>query len=525
VTRDRLWTSALCLLLVGVQSVGLTRPFVRHHESVATEFSKHARNHLKFGLGTTFGLRLDVSGPDLAAYPEYRTFFYPDHPPLPALLLAGVFAVAGPGEVPFRLMLMGFSLAALLLFRAMARRLLPAPWDLAATAFFAFVPAFAFYSIVTCLQVTCLAGVLAALLSYLRWRDSGRRADYAGILGGIAFAGLCAWPGYYVALVVLAAHVRSGRPGGRAVAFLPVFNLLLFGAYCAWLWAADPAGLDPLRQLVSVALDRSTLRGPAPVAYALGEARELALMFTLPVLALAGLGVVQARGRTPSGDGRFIAATALLGLDEVVFARVASGHEYFSYPLAVFLALAAGAGLAWAAPRLGRRAPLAAAAALLLFAAQAGWTLQRRLTGEGGYVFYHRLGLALDGAVEPRQKVLVLTDNSAFYTPFYGDRYAVTFFPREGELLVENSGGRRPGVAAADVERMLVDGTHGLDVAVTARKDVTVPAIPWLRRLDDAQLRAFGVETGPTPWAALLERLCGPPRVHGGFLFWTLKRS
>ncbi len=211
---DRIWTLSLCLLLAGVQGVGLDRPFLRHHESVSTEFSKHARNHLKFGLSKTFGLRLDVSGPDLGAYPEYRTFFYPDHPPLPALIVAGVFALAGPGEIPFRLTLIGFSLLALLLFRALARRLLPSPWDRAAALFFAFFPAFAYYSVVTCLQITCLVGILAALLFYLRWRDSGRARDYAGILGGIAFAGLCAWPGYYVALVARAARRDADRQLG-----------------------------------------------------------------------------------------------------------------------------------------------------------------------------------------------------------------------------------------------------------------------------------------------------------------------
>jgi hypothetical protein len=87
--REALFLGALLAALALVQSVHLTRPFLRHHESVGTEISKHARNHLKFGLSKTVGLKLDVSDPSLDPYPDYKKYYYSNHPPLPALLMAG----------------------------------------------------------------------------------------------------------------------------------------------------------------------------------------------------------------------------------------------------------------------------------------------------------------------------------------------------------------------------------------------------------------------------------------------------
>src|SRR6187455_2527369 len=97
-----LFCAGLVLVLVLLQGAGLSRPFLRHHESNGTGFGKSARNHLKFGLAKTWGLMLDVSGPRLEAYGDYRAQYYSNHPPLSALFLAGAFAVAGVSEATFR---------------------------------------------------------------------------------------------------------------------------------------------------------------------------------------------------------------------------------------------------------------------------------------------------------------------------------------------------------------------------------------------------------------------------------------
>src|SRR5436190_16648419 len=320
--REALFLGTLLAVLALVQSVHLTRPFLRHHESVGTEISKHARNHLKFGLSKTFGLKLDVSGPSLDPYPDYKKYFYSNHPPLPALFMAAVFAVAGVSEAAFRIALILLSLASVVLFRRISARVLPAPGDRAATVIFAALPMFAYYSIVTALQVLALTAILAAVLFYLRWRDGGGKGDYVGLLASIAVACYAAWCGYYVALVLVAAHVRSGLPRTRAVVALIGWNVLLFGVVLLHLWIASPQDLDPIRKLISAGLDRATPRGLSILGYVLGEGRELAMMMTVPALLLAAVGLGGLRPSTLMPNERLIAGLALLGLDEVVFARL-----------------------------------------------------------------------------------------------------------------------------------------------------------------------------------------------------------
>jgi len=522
-----LFCGGLVLALVLLQSVGIARPFLRQHESVGAEFGKHARNHLKFGLGTTRGLRLDISGPRLEAYERHQDRYYSNHPPLPALLLAGTFAVFGISEAVFRSFLIAMSVLALLIFRRVAGRVLRPPYDRVATACFAFLPMFVFYSIVTCLQVVALIGVLGSFLFYLRWRDTGRAREYLGIVASLFIACYSSWEGYYAAPALVVAHLWSRRPGRGAVLGLLGVNLAIFGLYLLHLWAADPERLAPIRSLLTAAAARSSVQAPPLLGYAFGELRELALMFTLPVLGLAGFWIVSLfRGTREESDG-LVAGSAFLGAHEIVFAKLASEHEYFTYALVVFAALAAAAGLSRLAERLRSRSPRTAliVSGLLVaaFIGQAAWMMPRRLCREGGYEFCYRLGLAIREVVPPEGKVFVLTDNIPFYTPFYGDRYTLWYDARNRLLMAENTGPRRADVSEEEVLRLLRDNPDGLDWAVTAEKEITVPKVPWLQRLDDRQLESFGVAIGRTARRDLLEQRCGPPREAGGFLFWKLR--
>jgi hypothetical protein len=521
--REALFLGTLLVSLALVQGVHLSRPFLRHHESVGAEISKHARNHLKFGLAKTYGLKLDVSGPSLEPYGDYKKYFYSNHPPLPALLMAAAFAVSGVHEASYRIVLILFSLASVALFRRIAARILPSPGDRAATVIFAALPMFAYYSIVTALQVTALTAILAAILFYLRWRDGGGKGDYVGLLAAIAVACYCAWCGYYVALVLVAAHVRTGLPRTRAVLALGLWNVAVFCLYLLHLWVASPPDLDPIRKLLSAGLDRATPAGLSLFGYLLGEGRELAVMMTVPALLLAVVGLGGLRRATITPNERLIAALCMLGLDEGLFARLSSQHEYFSYPLVVFIALAAGLGVVRIAARRPAQPVLVPAALVGLVLLQAGVMLQRRLTTEGGYEFYYRLGLSLRDRVPPRGRVLLLTDNIPFYTPYYGDVYTRWYDAANRQLLSDDSGPHQKNFGEPELEALLQSRPAAFDVIVTADKESAVPKIGFLQRLNDAQLKSFGVETERSPRRAVLERLCGAPVEHGGFLFWTLK--
>lgn len=515
---EALFLAAVLGALALLQSTGITRPFLRQHESVGTELGKHARNHLRFGLAVTRGLKLDVSGPSLAPYPDPRDYFYVNHPPLPALVVAGAFAVAGVSEAAYRGLLLCASLAAVLLFRRLALRLLPPPWDRLATVLFAFTPLFAYYSVVTGLQVLCLLGLLSGLLCYLRWVERPSTACYLGLWASLAWACGCAWAGYYLAPALVLAHLAARRPRRGPILALLAANLLCFGAYLLWLQAADPGG-GSVRKLLSAAADRSS---SAPLAaWAVSEAREWLLLLTLPALALGGIAAARGWRRPWTPEGALIASLLLLGLDEVLFRRLVTAHEYFSYFLCVPVALGAAAGARELHARIGTRRPGLAtgvlSAFLLAFLAQSSWILHRRFTREGAYSFYRALGLAMAEATRPEDRILVLTDHIPFYTPFYGDRHVLWHDARGAELVPENSGGRRPMTREALLADLAAARVPA-DWVVTTDAETVSPVVPFTASLTEEQRSAFGI--GPAP-AVLRERFA-PPLARGGFLFWRL---
>lgn len=524
--REALMLGALLATVALIQSVHITRPFLRHHESVGTEIGKHARNHLKFGLSKTLGLRVDVSGPSLEPYGDPRRFIYPNHPPLPVLVVTAAFALFGSSEVVFRSVLIVASLISVVLARRLAARLVPPPWDWAATVLFALQPMFLYYSIVTALQVLGMIGILSALTFYLRWCESARRQEFAGLMVSIAFACACAWSGYYIVLVLLAAHVGNRLPRRNAVGLLVAWNVALFGLYLLYLRLASPPEATLVGKLLESASSRSSLGGPPLFRYLIGEGRKVALMMTIPAIVLAVGWLVLTLREGFNRQDRFIAGLALLGLDEVAFSRLASEHEYWSYPLVLFFAMAGGAGLAKMAAWLRARGPSrvvpVAGAAMALFLAQSALMLHRRLTTEGGYEFYFRLGTAVRETVRPDARVLLLTDDIPFYTPYYAPVFMQWYDAPRQELIMENWGPRQTGFSEDDLRSLLNRKPSAFDVAVTAEKDTVVPHVAFLRGLTDTQLEAFGVETHRTARREFLERRFGPPREHGGFLFWTI---
>lgn len=500
-------TLAICLVLAGAQSVGINRPFLRHHESEGTQCGKHARNYLKFGLSFSRGAILDVSGPTLSAYDEPRDYLYPNHPPSSVLLMAGAFAVFGIREAVLRAVLIVFSVGAVFLFERLARRRLPWPWSGISTAIFALNPMFLYFSVVTVQQVITLVFILAALVAYDRWLDGGGRLAYAALVAAIVLACLTDWPGYYVAPAIVLSHFLGRRDRrGPAAALLGV-NVLVFGLYVLYLaWT----GGDAPHKLFEAGLSRSSLRMPPMSAYVAGEARELALYFTVPlvVLAIAGLWIKR---------DVYLASLLFLGADEIAFAQVAGEHDYYSYYLVVFMALAGAEGLRCLA---ARSRPLAWLAAIL-FLAQSAWISADRLTREGAYEFYYRLALAVNRATRPEDRLLILTDDIRFYTPFYGDRYVIWYDPTEGDLVTENTAGRRHLPRKEDVRSFVRENPGHCTYAVTADPREIRREVRALLDADDTTLRRFGVHDDDREF---LTSLCGPPRDVGGFLFWPLTR-
>jgi hypothetical protein len=146
---------------------------------------------------------------------------------------------------------------------------------------------------------------------------------------------------------------------------------------------------------------------------------------------------------------------ALLGLDEVLFMRWAHVHDYLTYPLVPFFALAATKGIEtlWTT----RPRKLAAGALLALAGAQSVWITSNRLTREGAYEVNYRAGLAIREGTAPQDKVLITIADERQFTPYYADRYTAGVEPGEPNLMVHPSGGRFPVAAVEDLDRYFGD--------------------------------------------------------------------
>lgn len=508
--RDAGIVLAVCLLVAGVHfAAGIRRPFLRHFESGGTQFGKHARNHVKFGLAKTRGIMLDVSGPDLGAYDRWKDYFYPSHGPVSALAIAAAMAGFGTGEAVIRVVSLGWTMLAVVLFWRVARRRLESPYDLVATGMFALNPMFCYFSVVTVHQANTMSGILAAILFYLRWRENGRRREIAAMCASIVFACLCDWPGYYAAPAICVAHFFGVRERRFRMAPLLGLNVAVFGAYLLYLYALDPERQEAMRMLLQVGPARSNPMVVPATGYLAGEVRKVAIYFTIPLVALAVLGLVARR------RDAFLWSMLLLSLDHVVFVKITSQHDYYVYYLGVFFALAGAEGVRFLRGRLAWISWAAAA----LFVAQSAWILQNRLTREGAYFYYFLAARAIAEKTEPQDRVFLLTDDMRFYTPYYADRYAVWYDRRTQTLVPENCGGWIQTDPEA-VKDLLRRNPHRFRYVVTADPATIGEHVPFLRDASPDLLRRFRADDDFTPF---LQSICPPPERRNGFLFWPMR--
>lgn len=198
-----------------------------------------------------------------------------------------------------------------------------------------------------------------------------------------------------------------------------------------------------VRRFFAAGAQRSAEGLPNVVSFGLGEARELGLYFTGGLLALSAIGA-----RTLP---RRIWLLALLGLDEVLFMRWAHVHDYLTYPLVPFFALAAARGVEvlWTTPPR----KLAAGALLALAAAQSVWITGSRLTRQGAYEVNYLAGRAIREGTTERDRVLITIADERQFTPYYADRYTAGVEPGEPSLMVHPSGPRVPVSTVEDFEK------------------------------------------------------------------------
>ena len=431
--------AAVAAVFTAALFINIGRPFLRHREAVGAVYATMARNHVRLGYAQTRLASYEISAPDASVYPDWKAYCYPNRTFLSVLLTSVWIHLFGDGEAVVRISLLIAALGALAAFVALAQRLLDPRWVGVATALFALNPMFWYFSIVAVHLTYALAFSLAAWACRVRWEEHRRYRILTFLF--LFLACESDWPGFYAALsMAIDAFLERKRP--LAAVFMSV-GVAVFGLHLVHLWAIDPAGGALVRRFLAAGAERSSGGLPNPVAFGIGEVRELGLYFTGGLLGLSIVGV-----RTLP---RRMWLLALLGLDEVLFMRWAHVHDYLTYPLVPFFALAGAKGVEalWTTPPR----KLAAGALLALAAAQSVWITGNRLTREGAYEVNYLAGRAIREGTTERDRVLITIADERQFTPYYADRYTAGVEPGEPNLMVHPSGERFPVAAVEDFEK------------------------------------------------------------------------
>jgi hypothetical protein len=262
-----------------------------------------------------------------------------------------------------------------------------------------------------------------------------------------------------------------------------------------------------MTSLLRAGIDRSLRELPGPISFLAGELRELAVYFTVGTLLLALPGL----GRLP----RRVWLLALMGLDEVLFIRWAHEHDFLTFPLAPFFALAAVYGVEslWTTP--AKR--WLARGLLGLAAVQSVWITGDRLTRTGASEIYYRAGLAIRAASSPNDRVLLTIPDVRQFTPYYARRYTAAIEGSEGELMLHPTGRRYPASGAADLEKYFSD----YSVVLVGDPALAASEIDFFKGKNSPS--SFGFLDATHPLRRKLEEIARSKETRGAFVFYRLR--
>ena len=408
-----------CILM----SIGINLPFVRHNESSCTQVGKLSRNFLKFGLDKTRGIPLDVSGHDLGNYPDCNKYHYSSHPPGTYYVAALFQSVFGSNEIAIRLIAVLSAAICIYLFY-LCVGLIDSKLQIIASILFSFSAMFVYNSVSVVHLVVVQVFIFASLYHYLK---GNMRASLIFQVIACYFD----WQGYYLAIVYL---VHSFFVKKKVYLMPVIFNFAVFAVYLLHLYLVDPAG-SALGWLFKLGAERSSFNFPFLFRYLMSEGREVLIYFSVVTVALSVVWIIRLFKGITERD-TLILSFAFLALDEILFSWYASHHDYFTYFLGPFFAISAACVLS----SVLVKSRIAFGILIVLALAQNLYFIKDRLTRQGAYEFYYQMASSINKVSNNKHdKILVLVHTLHFYTPFYSDRYYVTFDWKEKHLVRENT--------------------------------------------------------------------------------------
>ena len=344
-------TIALAVLLVLAAVLRLwdfAAPWTDDHRGWGGSFYGNiARNYLKFGYAETKAAPVcSVNPPDSSHF-----LYYLNHPPMTGWLVSLSFRVLGYHTWAARLVAVLCSMGSLAFFFVMARKFWGTDAALIALAVAAAIPIAAFYGSYVDVQGPIpMFFIMLTLYLYLRFNEAGTWGRFLLVLAAFFLAVLCDWPAYLL-VPILAIHHFFSRGGTEPaqkrkwrILLLPLLACAMvagFVLYCNWVrYGQASFNLDSMLANFRLRSFSGAVEG-SERSYTLGDwfARiydHLFLMYTLPVLLLAGLGLALyvfgiTSGRLRNGAG-FLAVLFVFGVSYILlFPQGAYVHDYWGY--------------------------------------------------------------------------------------------------------------------------------------------------------------------------------------------------
>lgn len=516
-TCRRVWIlAAICGVYALPGLLALPTAFLRHHEGICATHAMHARSHVYHGLAVTKLGLLEIGGPDLSAYDDYRDGFYPNRPFLPLAVSALFFAVLGAEDWVFRLNLLIAGVATVLALAAVARRIVGEPWDLVAAGFFAVLPIVSYFSHIA------IHLNYAVLFSLLAWYANLRVAEGSrfriALFVFVALACFSDWPGCFAA-VSIAVHRFRGLRSGLSAGILGVAVACGALHFLHLAWLVPGGGL--IKEFLIGGHYRSVAGGLPPARFLLEEGAEILLYFTVGACILAAAGTLDAVRRRSWA----LLCLPLLGLEELAFTYLAAGHDFLTYPLAPFVAIAAAAGCArlWSRTR-GR---LAAGALAGLALVQAVPVAARLHLDKGDYEVPYRAALAIREAARPEERVLSTIGDAKRLGAWYSRRAVTSREIGDVRLSTRYAGPHVRIPSWVDFASYVRSHGRRFDVLVAGDLEALAASPSLMKELDleGKDLERAGFLPAGHPLRTELLALDPAPERRGPFLLHRPRRS
>jgi hypothetical protein len=450
----RRWTHGQVWLFVGVMLLAaatrvqtFNRPFERDPEGCGSFYGLLARNYLRWGVFEHYAVPIQSVGVRTDSTPTY----YPNHPSLLPLLIAGTYALAGwdarGGAIPFdwltRLPTNAFTLACVATIFVMLRtRAGPRAATIASVLFTVAPITLLFGAQPEVISTQLVFFVLLTVAAYSRFHDEPSVKNLLILCLAFAPAAATDWPAFYL-VPVLGLHfvlTHHARRWAWIVAFAlltAVFFALLYsqvvGVTGDWQWMKR---LVVRRALSSEADNRDAITLVRWINEALlGHATRLHTPVML-ILALAWLPLASSR-RLLHDHPATRPIALMLGwsaLHVLVGRQGVFVHEWWWWPLTAGAAMAAGVVvdqiLLWLQRQRIPASITNAAIVLLLcaFAFHYGRPVVRELSrfrginpGEFDYSITE-MGEAIRAAAPRNRAVMLAEHDDTLSLWFYGDR-------------------------------------------------------------------------------------------------------